>query len=137
MNLATQHKSFVAGHPELEKKVDLILQDIGSVELQDAEFEKQSRDAHVVREQEQEAQEEAEEEAEQEEERESKYSREDEQPNPWAVELLGLCSTTSSLPSPSVEVSWKLLPAFLLFLGPLPLRTVMVSCSVKRSTCSV
>jgi hypothetical protein len=52
-------------------------------------MDKQNRDAHVVREQEQEAQEEAEEEAEQEEERESRYSREDEQPNPWPVVLLG------------------------------------------------
>lgn len=88
--LANQYKIFVEGHPDLANRVEQILRDISSVELQEIEFDKQNRDAHVVREQEQEAQEEAEEEAEQEEERESKFSREDEQPNPWDAQLLSV-----------------------------------------------
>jgi len=88
--LASQYKIFVHGYPKLSDRVDEILKDISTVELQEIELDKQNRDAHVVREQEQEAQEEAEEEAEQEEERESKFSREDEQPNPWEVRLLSL-----------------------------------------------
>lgn len=86
--LANQYKIFVQDRPELTERVGKILGDISSVELNEIEFDKQNRDAHVVREQEQEAQEEAEEEAEQEEERESKFSREDEQPNPWELKML-------------------------------------------------